>query len=85
MFEKITGEEMEYMPQGDIEEFPTFGYSQSDYDTVTIILKIKLSGAVKWLGFGVDSSPTEIKGKATLGIILARHPQGLSLVNENSV
>ncbi|XP_019373818.1 PREDICTED: dnaJ homolog subfamily C member 21 [Gavialis gangeticus] len=34
VFEKITGEEMEYMPQGDIEEFPTFGYSQSDYDTV---------------------------------------------------
>ncbi|XP_064498095.1 dnaJ homolog subfamily C member 21 isoform X2 [Pseudopipra pipra] len=34
VFEKIAKEEMEYMTQEDPEEFPTFGYSQSDYDTV---------------------------------------------------
>ncbi|EOB03069.1 DnaJ-like protein subfamily C member 21, partial [Anas platyrhynchos] len=34
VFEQIVREEMEYMTQEDIEEFPTFGYSQSDYDTV---------------------------------------------------
>ncbi|KFP85769.1 DnaJ subfamily C member 21, partial [Apaloderma vittatum] len=34
VFEKIAKEEMECMTQEDIEEFPTFGYSQSDYDTV---------------------------------------------------
>ncbi|XP_035166605.1 dnaJ homolog subfamily C member 21 isoform X2 [Oxyura jamaicensis] len=34
VFEQIAKEEMEYMTQEDIEEFPTFGYSQSDYDTV---------------------------------------------------
>ncbi|NWR38859.1 DJC21 protein, partial [Tachuris rubrigastra] len=34
VFEKIAEEEMEYMTQEDPEEFPMFGYSQSDYDTV---------------------------------------------------
>ncbi|NWQ71975.1 DJC21 protein, partial [Neopipo cinnamomea] len=34
VFEKIAKEEMEYMTQEDPEEFPMFGYSQSDYDTV---------------------------------------------------
>ncbi|XP_010133606.1 PREDICTED: dnaJ homolog subfamily C member 21, partial [Buceros rhinoceros silvestris] len=34
VFEKIAKEEMEYMTQEDTEEFPMFGYSQSDYDTV---------------------------------------------------
>ncbi|NXL32083.1 DJC21 protein, partial [Glaucidium brasilianum] len=34
VFEKIAKEEMEYMTQEDTELFPTFGYSQSDYDTV---------------------------------------------------
>ncbi|NXU59038.1 DJC21 protein, partial [Turnix velox] len=34
VFEKITKEEMEYMTQEDTEQFPTFGYSHSDYDTV---------------------------------------------------
>ncbi|NXG35475.1 DJC21 protein, partial [Dromaius novaehollandiae] len=34
VFEKIAKEEMEYMTQEDAEEFPTFGYSQSDYDKV---------------------------------------------------
>nr|XP_009942037.1 PREDICTED: dnaJ homolog subfamily C member 21 [Opisthocomus hoazin] len=34
VFEKITREEMEYMTQEDTEEFPMFGDSQSDYDTV---------------------------------------------------
>ncbi|NXU91784.1 DJC21 protein, partial [Xiphorhynchus elegans] len=32
--EKFAKEEMEYMTQEDPEEFPMFGYSQSDYDTV---------------------------------------------------
>ncbi|KFU86004.1 DnaJ subfamily C member 21, partial [Chaetura pelagica] len=34
VFEKIAKEEMEYMTQEDTEEFPMFGNSQSDYDTV---------------------------------------------------
>ncbi|KAM8793149.1 dnaJ homolog subfamily C member 21-like [Eudromia elegans] len=34
VFEKIAKEEMEYMTQEDAEEFPMFGYSQSDYDKV---------------------------------------------------
>ncbi|NWY24014.1 DJC21 protein, partial [Pheucticus melanocephalus] len=34
VFEKIAKEELEYMTQEDIEEFPMFGYSHSDYDTV---------------------------------------------------
>uniref|UniRef100_A0A452HLU0 DnaJ homolog subfamily C member 21 n=1 Tax=Gopherus agassizii TaxID=38772 RepID=A0A452HLU0_9SAUR len=34
VFENIAKEEMEYISQEDIEEFPTFGYSQSDYDKV---------------------------------------------------
>ncbi|NWS73717.1 DJC21 protein, partial [Crotophaga sulcirostris] len=34
VFEKIAKEEMEYMTQEDTVEFPMFGYSQSDYDTV---------------------------------------------------
>ncbi|XP_068032870.1 dnaJ homolog subfamily C member 21 isoform X2 [Anomalospiza imberbis] len=34
VFEKIAKEELEYMTQEDIEEFPMFGYSDSDYDTV---------------------------------------------------
>ncbi|KAM9214094.1 dnaJ homolog subfamily C member 21 [Leptosomus discolor] len=34
VFENIAKEEMEYMTQEDIEEFPMFGCSQSDYDTV---------------------------------------------------
>ncbi|NXY87706.1 DJC21 protein, partial [Alcedo cyanopectus] len=34
VFEKIAKEEMEYMTEEDSEEFPMFGYSQSDYDTV---------------------------------------------------
>uniref|UniRef100_A0A8C9KXV1 DnaJ heat shock protein family (Hsp40) member C21 n=1 Tax=Serinus canaria TaxID=9135 RepID=A0A8C9KXV1_SERCA len=34
VFEKIAKEELEYMAQEDIEEFPMFGYSHSDYDTV---------------------------------------------------
>ncbi|KAM9509710.1 dnaJ homolog subfamily C member 21 isoform 2-T2 [Guaruba guarouba] len=34
VFEKIAKEEVEYMTQEDIEEFPMFGNSQSDYDTV---------------------------------------------------
>ncbi|NWT45471.1 DJC21 protein, partial [Chroicocephalus maculipennis] len=34
VFEKIAKEEMEYMTQEGTEEFPMFGYSQSDYDTV---------------------------------------------------
>ncbi|NXA11797.1 DJC21 protein, partial [Sapayoa aenigma] len=34
VFEKLAKEEMEYMTQEDTEEFPMFGYSQSDYDTV---------------------------------------------------
>ncbi|NXQ98717.1 DJC21 protein, partial [Sagittarius serpentarius] len=34
VFEKIAKGEMEYMTQQDTVEFPTFGYSQSDYDTV---------------------------------------------------
>ncbi|NXP49845.1 DJC21 protein, partial [Heliornis fulica] len=34
VFKKIAKEEMEYMTQGDIEDFPIFGCSQSDYDTV---------------------------------------------------
>ncbi|NWH62509.1 DJC21 protein, partial [Geococcyx californianus] len=34
VFEKIAEEEMEYMTQEDAEEFPMFGFSQSDYDTV---------------------------------------------------
>ncbi|NXH11714.1 DJC21 protein, partial [Bucco capensis] len=34
VFEQIAKEEMEYMTQEDAEEFPVFGYSQSDYDTV---------------------------------------------------
>ncbi|XP_030322726.1 dnaJ homolog subfamily C member 21 [Calypte anna] len=34
VFEKIAKEEMEYITQEDTEEFPMFGYSQSDYDTV---------------------------------------------------
>uniref|UniRef100_A0A8C8EFX8 DnaJ heat shock protein family (Hsp40) member C21 n=1 Tax=Otus sunia TaxID=257818 RepID=A0A8C8EFX8_9STRI len=34
VFEKIAKEEMEYMTQEDTELFPTFGYSQSDYDMV---------------------------------------------------
>ncbi|NXO00300.1 DJC21 protein, partial [Rhinopomastus cyanomelas] len=34
VFEKIAKEEMEYVTQEDTEEFPMFGYSQSDYDTV---------------------------------------------------
>ncbi|NWU98559.1 DJC21 protein, partial [Upupa epops] len=34
VFENIAKEEVEYMTQEDVEEFPTFGYSQSDYDTV---------------------------------------------------
>lgn len=28
------------MTQEDIEEFPTFGYSQSDYDTVRTTVKL---------------------------------------------
>ncbi|XP_063996937.1 dnaJ homolog subfamily C member 21 isoform X2 [Pogoniulus pusillus] len=34
VFEKIAKEEVEYMTQEDIEEFPMFGDSHSDYDTV---------------------------------------------------
>lgn len=34
VFEKIAKEEMEYMTQEDTAEFPMFGHSQSDYDTV---------------------------------------------------
>ena len=34
VFEQIAKEEMEYITHEDIEEFPTFGYSHSDYDTV---------------------------------------------------
>uniref|UniRef100_A0A8D2MM31 DnaJ heat shock protein family (Hsp40) member C21 n=1 Tax=Zonotrichia albicollis TaxID=44394 RepID=A0A8D2MM31_ZONAL len=34
VFEKIAKEELEYMTEEDIEEFPMFGYSHSDYDTV---------------------------------------------------
>ncbi|NWR24393.1 DJC21 protein, partial [Emberiza fucata] len=34
VFEKIAKEELEYMTQEDTEEFPMFGYSHSDYDTV---------------------------------------------------
>ncbi|NXM67762.1 DJC21 protein, partial [Serilophus lunatus] len=34
VFEKLAQEEMEYMIQKDTEDFPMFGYSQSDYDTV---------------------------------------------------
>ncbi|XP_065596056.1 dnaJ homolog subfamily C member 21 isoform X3 [Cyrtonyx montezumae] len=34
VFEQIAKEEMEYSTQEDIEEFPTFGYSHSDYDTI---------------------------------------------------
>ncbi|NXN86079.1 DJC21 protein, partial [Bombycilla garrulus] len=34
VFEKIAKEELEYMTREDIEEFPMFGYSHSDYDTV---------------------------------------------------
>ncbi|XP_061874003.1 dnaJ homolog subfamily C member 21 isoform X2 [Colius striatus] len=34
VFEKIAKEEMEYVTQEDTEEFPMFGYAQSDYDTV---------------------------------------------------
>ncbi|NXL92591.1 DJC21 protein, partial [Alectura lathami] len=34
VFEKIAKEELEYMTHEDIEEFPSFGYSRSDYDTV---------------------------------------------------
>ncbi|XP_023799718.1 dnaJ homolog subfamily C member 21, partial [Cyanistes caeruleus] len=34
VFEKIAKEELEYMTQEDSEEFPMFGYSHSDYDTV---------------------------------------------------
>jgi len=42
VFEKITREEMEYMTQEDTEEFPMFGDSQSDYDTVRA--SVNLSG-----------------------------------------
>lgn len=34
VFENIAKEEVEYMTREDIEEFPMFGNSQSDYDTV---------------------------------------------------
>uniref|UniRef100_K7FW94 J domain-containing protein n=1 Tax=Pelodiscus sinensis TaxID=13735 RepID=K7FW94_PELSI len=34
VFENIAKEEVEYISQEDMEEFPTFGYSQSDYDEV---------------------------------------------------
>ncbi|XP_055646748.1 dnaJ homolog subfamily C member 21 isoform X1 [Falco peregrinus] len=34
VFEKIAKEELQYTTQEDTEEFPMFGYSQSDYDTV---------------------------------------------------
>ncbi|XP_074851785.1 dnaJ homolog subfamily C member 21 isoform X2 [Carettochelys insculpta] len=34
VFENIAKEEMEYISQEDTEEFPSFGYSQSDYDKV---------------------------------------------------
>uniref|UniRef100_A0A8C3LWZ4 DnaJ heat shock protein family (Hsp40) member C21 n=1 Tax=Chrysolophus pictus TaxID=9089 RepID=A0A8C3LWZ4_CHRPC len=34
VFEQIAKEEMEYMAHEDTEEFPTFGYSHSDYDTI---------------------------------------------------
>ncbi|NXO63771.1 DJC21 protein, partial [Phainopepla nitens] len=34
VFEKIAKEELEYTTQEDVEEFPMFGYSHSDYDTV---------------------------------------------------
>lgn len=33
-------EELEYMTQEDIEEFPMFGYSFSDYDTVRASVKL---------------------------------------------
>lgn len=34
VFELIAKEELECMSEGDVEDFPTFGDSQSDYDTV---------------------------------------------------
>lgn len=40
VFEKIAKEELEYMTQEDIEEFPVFGYSHSDYDTVRASAKL---------------------------------------------
>lgn len=39
VFEKIAKEELEYMTQEDTEEFPMFGYSHSDYDTVRASVK----------------------------------------------
>lgn len=34
VFEMIAKEELESMLEGDTEDFPSFGDSQSDYDTV---------------------------------------------------
>jgi hypothetical protein len=49
VFELIAKEELECMSEGDVEDFPTFGDSQSDYDTVKEKLPcISLSRALSW-------------------------------------